>query len=88
LTAQEGTVTAATFDVDRAMLSDEPMFDPFYPTGSRSLQEVRDERLVDDETPLLVVEVGGRQLGLLTAQMAYHHVAQGELAGEPWLVTF
>lgn len=88
LTAQEGTVTAATFDADRAMLSEEPMFDPFYPMGSRSLQEVLDERLVDDETPLLVLEVGDQTLALLTAQMAYHHVAQGELAGEPWLVTF
>ena len=25
---------------------------------------------------------------LLTDQMAYHHVAQGDIAGEPWMVSF
>jgi hypothetical protein len=26
-------------------------------------------------------------LALLTKQMVYHHVAQGEIAGEPWMVS-
>jgi hypothetical protein len=28
------------------------------------------------------------RLALVTDQMAYHHVAQGEIAGEPWMVSF
>jgi len=35
-----------------------------------------------------VMDVAGQKLALVTRQMAYHHVAQGELAGEPWMVTF
>ncbi len=37
---------------------------------------------------LLVFERGGEQRALILNQRAYHHVAQGEVAGEPYLVTF
>ena len=37
---------------------------------------------------ILLVQRGGRQLALLATEMAYHHVAQGKLAGQPYLVTF
>lgn len=37
---------------------------------------------------LILFERGGLQRALLAREMAYHHVAQGELAGEPYLVSF
>jgi Protein of unknown function (DUF3179) len=37
---------------------------------------------------LIVIERKGEYRALLAREMAYHHVAQGELAGEPYLVTF
>ncbi len=37
---------------------------------------------------LLVFERGGEHRALIAREMAYHHVAQGELAGEPYLVSF
>lgn len=37
---------------------------------------------------MLAFEAGGRTLALVSSQMSYHHVAQGEMAGEPWMVTF
>jgi hypothetical protein len=40
------------------------------------------------ETELLVFSRGGTWRGLVAREMAYHHVAQGELAGEPYLVSF
>ena len=40
----------------------------------------------DDE--LIILERGGLQRALLAREMAYHHVAQGELAGEPYLISF
>jgi hypothetical protein len=40
------------------------------------------------ETELLVFERDGQRRGLLKAEMAYHHVAQGKLAGRPYLVSF
>ena len=43
---------------------------------------------LDDDEQLLVLERGGLRRALLARQMTYHHVAQGVLAGEPWLVAF
>jgi hypothetical protein len=40
----------------------------------------------DDE--LIVIERKGRYRAFLAREIAYHHVAQGELAGEPYLVAF
>lgn len=37
---------------------------------------------------LILVERAGKYRALLAREMAYHHVAQGELAREPYLVTF
>lgn len=37
---------------------------------------------------LLVFERNNQRRALLQHQMAYHHAAQGDLAGEPYLVTF
>ena len=43
---------------------------------------------VDPDAELLVFERGGQRRALLLREMAYHHVCQGKLAGEPYLVTF
>ena len=80
--------TAEDFDADRALLSDAPMFDAFYPTEYESLADARSSRRVNDDTALLVLEQNGITLALLTMQMSYHHIAQGELEGEPWMVSF
>ncbi len=61
------------------------VFVPFRPTGPGT--PLADADLPDDEE-LLVVERAGERLGFVMRQMAYHHVAQGELAGKPYLVTF
>ena len=37
---------------------------------------------------LIIFERAGEKRALLARQMAYHHVAQGELAGKPFLITF
>jgi hypothetical protein len=60
-------------------------FKPFRPSDNGELLSTLDLK-PDDE--LLVFERGGDRRGLLLPQMVYHHVAQGELAGEPYLVTF
>ena len=86
--AQEGPAHAADFDTARAHLSDAPMFEPFRVSETESLARALDDGRVEAETPVLVLERGDRHLALLTLQMAYHHVAQGKLAGEPWMVTF
>jgi hypothetical protein len=77
-----------TFDASRANLSSTDMFDPFHIEFTQSLQRALDEGDVAPDTSILAVERDGGTLTLLTQQMAYHHVAQGEMAGVPWLVSF
>ncbi len=77
-----------TFDASRANLSSTDMFEPFHVGSTQSLQRALDEGDVAPDTPILALERDGGTLTLLTQQMSYHHVAQGEIAGEPWLVSF
>jgi len=86
--AAVGAQTAEDFDESRAYIGEEPMFDAFYPDAYESLAEVRRGGRVEDDTGLLVLRRGDSTLTLLTFQMAYHHIAQGEMAGEPWMVSF
>jgi len=74
-----------TFDSERAYLRGPNMFPRFnVATVGTPLSLSR----LPDRERLLVFERNGQQHALLTRQMAYHHVAQGELAGNPYLVTF
>ncbi len=60
-------------------------FKPFaVPLHGISLAQTQ---LASDEE-LIVLERKGTSRALLAREMAYHHVAQGELAGEPYLVSF
>ena len=76
------------FDTDRAIFWAESNFVPFQDPEWRPLSDVREAGEVEDVTPVLVFEAGGSTLVLVSSQMTYHHVAQGEMKGEPWMVTF
>ena len=80
---------APTFDPDRLYLVDEDTYLPFVVQETIPLSRALDEDMLDGETSVLVMEhpQAGR-LALVADQMAYHHVAQGEIAGEPWMVSF
>lgn len=43
---------------------------------------------VNPDQPLIIVERANAMLALDRQEMSYHHVAQGDLNGEPWLVAF
>ena len=43
---------------------------------------------LDPKEALIIVERGGARRALSLRQMAFHHLAQGELAGEPYAVSF
>lgn len=76
------------FDVNRAMLRDGSRFTPFLVEETQLLREALEQGVVDDDTPILVLERGDQRLALITREMMFHHVAQGEMAGEPWMVSF
>ena len=61
-------------------------FRPFRPTDKHEL--LLKEAGLAKERELLAFERGGKRRVLLVDEMIYHHVAQGELAGEPYLVSF
>jgi len=74
-----------TFDARRAMLKGPDLFARFLVPPSAS-------RLSAAQLPpseqMLVFARAGEKRALPVRQMAYHHVAQGELAGKPFLITF
>lgn len=60
-------------------------FKPFYIHADGASLTTVNLRL-DEE--LIIFDRRGETRALLAREMAYHHMAQGELAGEPYLVTF
>lgn len=78
----------ADFDVERAFLGSRPIFTPLRDPDFEPLRSVLRRGDVGDDTPMLVFRTADRTMALVSSQMSYHHVAQGEMAGEPWMVTF
>ncbi len=76
------------FDPSRAILRDVDMFAPLYVKQTASLDQALARWLVQPDTDLLLLDHPQSPVALVKGQMAYHHVAQGEIAGEPWLVSF
>jgi hypothetical protein len=64
------------------------VFPPFDVSQYEHIQAALTKRLVDPQTKLMVFEVGQQTLALVLKQMAYHHVAQGQLNGQAWTAFF
>ena len=75
-------------DFSRAYVVDYQIFAPFRVSETTALAGVVEEGILTATTPILVMEHPKGRLALVTDQMAYHHVAQGEIMGEPWMVSF
>jgi len=73
------------FDASRAQLNQPDLFKRFR-VPDRG-QPLREAGLKPDDL-LLVFERGGAQRALTVKQMIYHHLAQGTLAEQPYLITF
>ncbi|UCC84926.1 MAG: hypothetical protein JSW46_08445 [Gemmatimonadota bacterium] len=76
------------FDLDRAFILDSASVEPFYVTETRSLRQALDEGVINKAIPLVVMQHEAGALAFVVDQLAYHHMAQGEIDGEPWLVSF
>ena len=73
------------FDEGRAILRGPGMFQRFdVPDEGERLADAS----LDPDTALLIPRRADASRALLVKQMAYHHVAQGTLAGEPYMVSF
>ena len=74
-----------TFDAERASLKSPDYFRRFRISKSGEPLNGAGFR---KQAQLLIFERAGQRGALLRDQMIYHHVAQGELGDEPYLVTF
>jgi hypothetical protein len=84
----ESDATQTEFDAGRALLLHTDMFPQFYVQTTRLLCHVLASGDVRQDAPVLVVERDAATMVLLRRQLTYHHVAQGEMAGEPWMISF
>lgn len=76
------------FDISRAWIPDSLVIEPFYVKETRPLSEALARGALTENTPILVVDHEAGNLALLTLQLVQHHIAQGEIAGQPWMVSF
>lgn len=85
--AEEGVSSAMDNAIDRSQLKVRRRgfrFAPFRPKHGMPLENAG----LPMKTDLLVFERGLDRLALIMREMAYHHVAQGIVGGEPFLVCF
>ena len=76
------------FDITRFNPTPPGTFETFYVSETRPLRQALDEGIVKEEIPVLVTETAVGKLVLLTDQMVYHHIAEGNAGGKDWMVTF
>jgi hypothetical protein len=73
------------FDASRALLLGRDHFPRFRPPR-RGVPLAHAD--LPDHAYLIIVSRRDESLGLVMRDMAFHHVAEGTLAGEPYLVSF
>lgn len=66
-------------------VTDTWQFTPFQvPKKGASLKDMN----LPNDFELIIAERNGERRAFSMREMAYHHIAQGELGGEPFLVSF
>src|SRR5262245_59332279 len=76
------------FDISHFNNTANGRFETFVVTRTESLAKVLEEGRVAKDTRLLVTETAAGKVALITDQMAFHHVAQGQAGGKDWMATF
>src|SRR6266446_4856807 len=76
------------FDISRFALTAVGTFETFYVKDTYPLKKVLDEGKVAADTRLLVITTAAGKLALITDQMTYHHIAQGQAHNRDWMATF
>ena len=76
------------FDIDIARIGVRSRFEPFRVSDTEPLKDALSSGKVQGDTRVLVMDHSAGRLAFLTDQMVYHHVAQGDINGEPWMVSF
>lgn len=72
----------------RAVFHKRHVFEPFRVQRYEPLIDAVRQRRINVVEPILLLEASPKPIALLTKQLAYHHVAQGDLEGHRWMVSF
>jgi hypothetical protein len=75
------------FDITR-LAANGGIFKTFDVEKTESLQKVLQDKRVAEDTPVLVTTTAAGDLALLTEQMVFHHIAQGNAGGKDWMAAF
>ncbi len=75
------------FDIDVARIGG-GRFEPFVVSETEPMRDAMSAGKLQGDTRVLVMDHPAGRLAFLTDQMVYHHVAQGEINGETWMVSF
>ncbi|MEM8856768.1 MAG: hypothetical protein AAGD96_00515 [Chloroflexota bacterium] len=86
MTIKEQSKTSRIDRTKRHIQAEGYAFEPLRPDASHEIPLKRAN--LSPKTELISFEVKGERRVLLVYEMIYHHICQGELAGEPYLVTF
>ena len=76
------------FDISRFAPTAVGTFETFYVKDTHPLKKALDEGKVAADTRLLVMTTAAGRLALITDQMTYHHIAQGQAHNQDWMATF
>lgn len=85
--------TTSEFDVSRIGYGNLGIFEKYQVKEMMSLQEAINQKIIETDTPVLVLEVGHdfankQAIVLPTIRMSFHGVAQGHMNNEAWMVIF
>lgn len=86
--AQDPATDGGDFDISRWRDLGVGRFTTYRATETERLRDVLEAGTVQADTPILVTETATGPLAFVTDQMSFHHIAQGEAAGQPWMVSF
>lgn len=81
-------VELMNFDPNKAVLKNKSFFKPFNVKDFMNVKELLKSNKINKEEEILIFEVNKKYYGLKTVQMFYHHIAQGVIDNEPFMVSF
>ena len=86
--AQNGASDGPAFEMSRWRDLGVDWFETYRVTDTHRLRDLLEAGTVREDTPVLLTQTAAGSLAFVTDQMSFHHLAEGEAAGEPWLVSF
>ncbi|WP_432663197.1 hypothetical protein R9X47_21790 [Wukongibacter baidiensis] len=76
------------FDESKAMLKKKSLFKSFNVKSFVNVEELLKAREIDKNDGILIFKMKDKYYGFKTIQMHYHHIAQGRIENEPFMVSF